>query len=185
MTSKKAIDKYTKRLTRSEPLAPPSTAPPQTLGLLPHEIAFAEWLAACPKRPRKAEQLAVMMEKAAARDWDGNVTHRYIDNLKRRQEFLKFFAELQRDALSKARAIAQARAPEYIKADYEGLLMALDRQDYKTITQYTSKVYDRVWPKKDETVPQVAVKIELTERQLREVDQDEIIVEGELIDDDA
>ena len=110
MASKKAINKYQKRLGRNEPLAPPSNVPQQTLALQPHEIAFAEWLVTCPKRPKIAEQMAVLSEMAAETGWTGVVTKNYLHNLKnQRQQFQEFSAELMRDHLSAARAKYKVR----------------------------------------------------------------------------
>jgi hypothetical protein len=114
--------------------------------------------------------------------WQGVVTKRYLTALKRRHEFQKLFAELQKDNLTRARALIKAKAPEYIEADYEGMTMARDAGDYKALTSYTKPIIDRVWPKAVEEQHVTAIKIELTPRQLKEIDEDEIVVEAEIIE---
>ena len=131
------------------------------------------------------QQLGVLEDIIAAQPvntrWQGIPNQRYLTRLKHRHEFMKLFGELQRDNLTKARALMKARAPEYIDADYEGMTMARDAGDYKALGSYTRPVVDRVWPKAVEEQHVTAIKIELTPRQLREIDEDEIIVEAEVI----
>jgi lambda repressor-like predicted transcriptional regulator len=105
--------------------------------------------------------------------------------MKNRQEYKEYFAELQKDALRRARAKIEMRVPEYIDAHKKGLDMALEAHDHRSIPNYTNPILDRVWPRNDQQVAQAAVVIELTPKQLASIDAPAPVVEYEELDDDG
>jgi len=169
------------------PLASPPAKPPQTLPLLPWEVEFAEWLATQPKRPPVKDQLAKCDELLTAVGATAAVpfSRRSLTNMKNRQEYKEYFAELQKDALRRARAKIEMRVPEYIDAHKKGLDMALEAHDHRSIPNYTNPILDRVWPRNDQQVAQAAVVIELTPKQLASIDAPAPVVEYEELDDDG
>lgn len=163
----KALDKRTK-LGRGEAL------------LAPWELAFAEWLAhSVAQRTSMKTQLEIAMDLAGE-----PVTYGYIKNLKNREEFREYYVELQKDALRRARSMVEKRLPQGVKAHFEGLQMALDTEDHRSIPAYTVPILDRAMPKKAEIGAVTAVKIELSPKQHALLDETIPEVEVEVIDDE-
>lgn len=148
--------------------------------LLAWEREFAEWLATCHRRPPRHLQVT------KARELSGDdVKPSQVRALRERRTFVDYLDKLSQDAITQARAKYEARLPEYIDADYEGLQMALEREDYRALTQYTTRAIDRVMPRQDLNTQITAVKIELTPAQMQDVDSEYIPVEVERLSDDT
>lgn len=174
------------RQSGGESLAAPPNTPPQTLPLQPWEAEFAEWLVTQPKRPTLAAQLAKAHEMIVAVGQDVNLfKQKNLRQLKAREAFKGYVADMQLSAVKKARAKLEVRLPDYVEAHRVGLTMAMEARDHRSIPNYTNPILDRVWPKQDQQIAQAAVVIELSPKQLASIHAPptDVIVE-ELTDDD-
>lgn len=167
-------------------LASPPNTKPQTLPLMPWEVEFAEWLVTQHKRPLIKDQLAKCEEllKAVGAHAALPYTRKDLKNLRQRDEFKAFFADLQKDALKRARAKIEMRVPEYIDAHKKGLDMALEAHDHRSIPNYTNPILDRIWPRNDQQTATAAVVIELSPKQIASINDPPPTVEYEVLTDD-
>ena len=175
----KAVQQYLDNLAERGPQQASSPkSSNSTKALTRFDLEFAEWLAAQPEHVPVDDQIEKAQE-IYQRVFD----RRKLRALRTRVEFKKYFAMLVEDNLAAARARLENTMIDYVKADHEGLDMALKAGDYRAIPQYTTKAFDRVWPKRDDQPIVQAVQINLTAKQQELLTSDAPEIEVEMLDD--
>jgi uncharacterized pyridoxal phosphate-containing UPF0001 family protein len=157
---------------------------PDTRPLAPWEVAFAEWLSSQPVRPSAKEQVEKAQELAQL----ASLTWHYLKRLKRRKAFVAYWADINTSALKRARKMIEAQLPEAVRVHFQGMkkleAAASENADLlRSIPTFTAPYLERAWPKKDETVPQVAVQINLSQRQMEALSSEDMVVEAEIVDE--
>lgn len=141
-----AVLKYEQELEKRAATGEPG------MGLLPWELALAEWKAGQPKRPPLRETLA-MCERLAGEPITATHYYRVVGKPEWRAARNRF----AKHAMRKARKQFKQAAPYLVDAHIKGLQMAMKAEDHRSIPSYTVPALDRIVPKRQEGVANVQV----------------------------
>jgi len=165
------VARYKKAIAREDP---------KKRQLQPWEMAFAEWYANTPVRPKLVEQY----DQADLMAPEGfNPGKSYIETLKRSTAWSEYIIAIKEDNLELARKKLTGNFSSAVDAHFEGLEKARDAEDYKAIPAFTNPILDRVMPKTDknaQAVTAVTINLGSVGRQL--IDQEPIDVECTVLD---
>ncbi len=137
-----------------------STACFHSLILRPWMRTYAEWLALQPGRLGRTERIKVANKLA-----HDKVSWRALQHLEHRPDFLAYHDKFSAGAVSAARAKLEAESPWYVEQHRKGLERAIKAQDYKAITNFTTPVLERVWPRREGAIVGNQINITLSPRQ--------------------
>lgn len=115
---------------------------------------YAAWIASQPSRPTGKEKVQFVRNLIRA-----PITLGTIRKLEAREDFQKYFEELDADAIKRAKADLEAAMGEYVDTHLEGMRLAVAAKDYKAIPPYTVPILDRVAPKREDGVRQANVVV--------------------------
>ncbi len=124
-------------------------------------LAYAEWLASCVNPPSRTER-RVQLSQLSRRPVAAN----HVAQLEERKDFRRYFEDLCKGPLERARAKFQAKFPKYVQAHEDALDMAIEAGDYKAVPAFTIPALDRVSPKKSETGAAVQFNVTLSAERL-------------------
>lgn len=136
--------------------------------LRPWMKTYAEWMALQPGRLGRKERTKVANKLAKDK-----VSQRALQFLEKRADFLAYHDRFAAGAVSQARAKLEAESPWYVEQHRRGLERAIKAKDYKAITNFTTPVLERVWPRREGSVIATQVTIHLSPRQQTELSQSE------------
>lgn len=115
---------------------------------------YAAWLASRPAKATGKEKVQFVRNLIRA-----PITLGTIRRLEAREDFQKYYEELDADAIKQARADLESAMGEYVDTHLEGMRMAVTAKDYKAIPPYTVPVIDRVYPKREDGAPRANVVV--------------------------
>ena len=166
------VARYKKAIAREDP---------KKRQLQPWEMAFAEWYANTPVRPKLAEQY----DQADLMAPEGfNPGKSYIETLKRSTAWSEYIIAIKEDNLELARKKLTGNFSSAVDAHFEGLEKARDAEDYKAIPAFTNPILDRIMPKNTASEQAaVAVQINISNTRQDLLDEEPLTVEYEIIDD--